>query len=109
MGDDIAEFEARIQNQGDPASGLPIHIQIENERLRIWAGPNRLGAWPLEEVTVERLTPFRFRVMVEGDPMIITPEDPTGFAEATGAFVDARVPRFGLADRIRASERTNPR
>ena len=51
---------------------------------------------------MERLTPFRFRVMVEGDPMIITPDDPTGFATATDAFVDARSSRFGLAERIRS-------
>ena len=102
-GNAIAEFEARIQNQGDPSPGLPIHIQIENQRMRIWAGPSRLGSWPLEEVAVERLTPFRFRVTVDGDPMIVTPDDPTGFAAATGAFVDVRPARFGLADRIRTS------
>ena len=101
-GDTIGEFEARIQNQGDTTQGLPIHIQIENQRLRIWAGADRLGSWPLEEVAVERLTPFRFRVMVEGDPMIVVPEDPTGFASATNAFIDARAPRFGLASRIQS-------
>ena len=69
--------------------------------MRIWAGSNRLGSWPLEDVAVERMTPFRFRVMVEGDPMIVSPDDPTGFAEATNAFVDVRTPRFGLAGRIR--------
>jgi len=79
-----------------------VHIQIENQRLRIWAGPNRLGSWPLDEVSFERLTPFRFRVVVEGDPMLVTPDDPTGFADATGAFVDMRTPRFGLANRIRS-------
>lgn len=103
LGDIIGEFEARIQNQGDNARGLPIHIQIDGGRMRIWAGANRLGSWPLEEVQVERLTPFRFRVVVEGDPMVVTPDDPTGFAEATDAFVDVRSPRFGLADRIRGS------
>jgi len=102
LGDTIGEFEARIQNQGDSYSGLPCHIQIENGRLRIWAGANRLGSWPLAEVQVERLTPFRFRVVVEGDPIIVTPDDPTGFADATDAFVDVRAPRFGLADRIRS-------
>ena len=69
----------------------------------MWAGPNRLGSWPLEEVTAERQTPFRFRVTVEGDPMIIVPDDPTGFAEATDAFIDTRTSRFGLADRIRSN------
>ncbi len=103
MGDIIGEFEARIQNQGDSARGLPIHIQIERGRIRIWAGANRLGSWPLEEVQIERLSPFRFRVVVEGDPMVVTPEDPTGFAEATNALIDLRPPRFGLADRIRSS------
>lgn len=102
LGDTIGEFEARIQNQGDSDQGLPIHIQIKSERFRIWAGPNRLGSWPLDEVAVERLTPFRFRVVVEGDPMIVVPDDPTGFAAATNAFVDVRTPRFGLADRIRS-------
>ena len=102
LGDIIADFEARIQHQGDTAQGLAIHIQIADQRLRVWAGSNRLGSWPLEEVEVERVTPFRFRIVVEGDEMIITPNDPTGFAEATNAFVDARAPRFGLADRLRA-------
>jgi len=101
-GDTIGEFEARIQNQGDTTLGLRVHIQIENQRLRMWAGANRLGSWPLEEVGIERLTPFRFRVVIEGDPMIVAPEDPTGFAAATNAFIDVRAPRFGLADRIRS-------
>ena len=34
--------------------------------------------------------------------MLVTPDDPTGFADATGAFVDVRTPRFGLANRIRS-------
>ena len=51
---------------------------------------------------MERLTPFRFRVVVEGDPMIVVPDDPTGFAAATKAFIDVRTTRFGLADRIRS-------
>lgn len=98
----IGEFEARIQHQGDTTEGLAIHIQIADQRLRVWAGSNRLGSWPLEEVEVERMTPFRFRIVVEGDEMLITPNDPTGFAEATNAFVDVRTSRFGLADRLRA-------
>ncbi len=102
MGDTIAEFEARIQNLGDTTPGLRAHIQIENQHLRLWAGANRLGAWPLVEVSVERLTPFRFRVEAEGDAIIVAPDDPTGFADATNAFVDMRTSRFGLADRIRS-------
>ena len=105
-GGNIADFEARIQNQGDTTPGLPVHIQIENDRLRIWAGPSRLGSWPLEEVSAERLTPFKFRVIVEGDPMIVVPDDPTGFADATQAFVDVRSSRFGLADRLRSHRET---
>lgn len=81
---------------------MPIHIQIKDERIRIWAGSSRLGSWPLDEIQVERLTPFRFRVVVEGDPMIVLPDDPTGFAEATSAFIELRVARFGLAERIRS-------
>ena len=98
----IGEFEARIQHQGDTTEGLVIHVQIADHRLRVWAGSNRLGSWPLEEIEVERVTPFRFRIVVEGDEMMIIPNDPTGFAEATNAFVDARTHRFGLAARLRA-------
>ena len=98
----IADFEAQIQNQGDETSGLPVHIQIEDGRLRIRAGRTRLGSWPLSEISVERLTPFRFRMVAEGDQLIVTPDDPTGFAAASGAFIDAGSSRFGLADRIRA-------
>ena len=81
--------------------------------MRIWVGPDRLGSWPIEDVSVERMTPFRFRIMVkEGDETIITPDDPTEFATATNAYVDARTSHFGLfsrssrsglADRIRNS------
>lgn len=80
--------------------------------MRIWVGPNRMGSWPLGDVSVERMTPFRFRVVVEGAPMIVAPEDPTEFATATNAYIDARTSHFGLfsrasrsglADRIRSS------
>jgi hypothetical protein len=80
--------------------------------MRIWAGPDQLGSWPLEDVSVERMTPSRFRILVEGDETIITPDDPTRFATATNAHVDARTShfglfsrtsRYGLADRTRSS------
>ena len=100
----IIEFEALIQNEGDGTSGLPIHVQIDGDRLRMWAGASRLGSWPMSEISVERITPFRFRMIIEGDAMIVTPDDPTGFTEATRAFVDARTPRFGLANRIRSQQ-----
>ena len=81
--------------------------------MQIWAGENQLGAWPLEDVSVERMTPFRFRMMLkDGDETIVTPDDPTEFATATNAHVDARSSHFGLfsrasrsglADQIRSS------
>ncbi len=100
----MAEFDARIQHPDDPAEGLRVLIQIDDDRMRVRAGKERLGSWLLGEIDVERVTPFRFRVTVEGEPMIVSPEDPAGFAEATGAFVDLRTARFGLADRLRRAQ-----
>jgi len=84
-----------------------VHIQVRDQRFRVWAGSNRLGSWPLEQLLVERVTPFRFRVLIDGDAVIVTPDDPAAFAEATNAFVDARAHRFGLAERIRNHRQAN--
>lgn len=100
----MAAFDVRIQHPGDPAEGLRVQIQIDDGRIRVRAGNERLGSWSLEEIEIERITPFRFRLTVEGEPMIVWPEDPAGFAEETRAFVDLRSARFGLAERLRRAQ-----
>ncbi len=100
----MPDFEARIQHPGDTAEGLRVVIQIDDGRFRVRSATERLGTWPLADVPVERLTPFRFRLVVDGEPLIVYPEDPTGFAEATQALVDLRTTRFGLAERLRRTE-----
>ena len=61
-----------------------------------------MGSWPLDTVSVERTSIYRFSLDIEDDHLEFYPDDPSGFADAAGAVVDLRETRgrFGLKARI---------
>ena len=86
---------------GEP---LTATLQVDGEWVRVVAGHRRLGAWPIRNVGCERVTVFRFHLVLDGAEFTFAPDDPTSFADAMGAVVDLRPKaRFGLGDRVKAA------
>ena len=103
FGTETTQFPGQLQGEGD-ATYMPVVIQVDEGRLRMWSGRKRLGSWALHEITAERLTPFRFGMRIEDASFTFIPDDPGGFSVAVSAIVDLRAHRrFGLAERIRQS------
>jgi len=104
FGTEEGAFAGQLQGESDHFP-MPVVVQVDDGRLRMWSGRKRLGSWPLPEVTAERVSPFRFRLVIENQRFSFNPEDPTGFSEAVGVVVDLRTgTRFGLAARLRQGQ-----
>lgn len=82
----------------------PASIHIDRQWVRIVAGPRRLGAWALDSIRCERVTVFRFRLVLDGQEYTFNPDDPSAFSDTIGAVIDLRPKsRFGLGERVRAA------
>ena len=91
-------FEGRLET----ATGAValVHIRVDERTMSMRTGRRPMGSWPLDEVRVERISLFRFRLTIGDEELILSPKDPTGFASAAGAVVDLREGRHGLRNRI---------
>ena len=103
FGTETTQFPGQLQGEGE-TTYMPVVIQVDEGRLRMWSGRKRFGSWALLEITAERLTPFRFGLRIEDVTFTFIPDDPGGFSTAVSAIIDLRThKRFGLAERIRQS------
>jgi len=96
----MAQYTGRLQGTNlDPTTVL---IDISDGRFRVSAGRMQIGSWPIEKISAERTSIYRFDVDIDGDRFDFTPEDPSAFSDAVGAVVDLTKPvgRFGLKARI---------
>jgi hypothetical protein len=95
-------FSGQLQRENEEP--LRVHLQIDEDRCRIWTDRRRLGSWQLNDVHTERASVFRFILHLDGADVSFTPDDPSGFSDAMGAVIDLRPARsrFGLAERLRA-------
>ncbi len=81
-----------------------VTVQVDNDWVRIYNDHKRYGAWSASDLSVERLTVFRFQLHLDGVTHTFTPDDPNGFSDAVGAVIDLRPKsRFGLGDRVKAA------
>jgi len=92
-------FEGRLET----ATGVAalVHIRVDERTMSMRSGRRPMGSWSLDEVRVERISLFRFRLTIGDEELVLVPKDPTGFASAAGAVVDLRAGRHGLRDRIK--------
>lgn len=96
----MAQFTGRLQ--GPSLEPSTVVIDVGDGRLRIAAGRRRLGSWPLEAITAERTSIYKFTLDIEGEGFEFYPNDPSGFSDSVGAIIDLTEPRtrFGLRERI---------
>jgi len=77
-------------------------IDISDGRFRVSAGRMQIGSWPIDKISTERTSIYRFDIDIDGDLFEFSPEDPSAFSDAVGAVVDLTESkgRFGLKARI---------
>jgi hypothetical protein len=96
----MTQYTGRLQ--GPDLQPSKVLIDIGDGRFRVSAGRSQLGSWPLEKITAERTSIYRFDVTIDNDKFEFFPDDPSAFSDAVGAVVDLSEPkgRFGLKARI---------
>lgn len=102
----MAHFTGRLQGpELDPSAVL---IDIDEGRFRVSAGRIHIGSWPLEKVTAERTSIYRFDLLIDNERFDFFPDDPSSFSDAIGAVVDLTESkgRFGLKARIEKAANT---
>ena len=100
----MADYTGRLVAHEGEAGSEDATVQIEDGGwVRIFSRHRRYGAWKREDLQAERVSVFRFHLMLDDKRYTFTPDDPGGFSDAIGAMVDARSQsRFGLKQRIEA-------
>jgi hypothetical protein len=100
----MAMFAGQLQRNNEEPTWA--QVQLDDGRLRIVTERRRVGSWAADEVITERVSIFRFNLIVDDTSYAFMPEDPAGFAEAVGVVIDLRENkgRFGLLDRIRQAQ-----
>ncbi len=96
----MSQFTGRLQGPSlEPSTVL---IDIGDGRFRIASGRRRLGSWPLQSISAERTSIYKFSLDIEGEIFEFYPDDPSTFSDAVGAIIDLTEPRsrFGLRERI---------
>ena len=96
----MANYLGRLQ--GPSLEPTYVTMEVAEDRLRIVAGRRHMGSWPLNGVSAQRTSVYRFALEIEGDQLEFFPEDPSAFSDAVGAVVDLteKKGRFGLKARI---------
>lgn len=79
----MGTFSASLRTVGDVTS-LPATIEISEGRLTIAAGSTEIGTWSLNEVSLEEI-PTGYRMVAEGDQILIELKDVTAFSAALAA------------------------
>jgi hypothetical protein len=96
----MVQFTGRLQGQNlEPSRVL---IDVADDRFRVSAGRRQLGSWPLDRITAERTSIYRFSLAIDGEHFDFSPDDPSTFSDAVGAIIDLSETksRFGLRERI---------
>ena len=95
------ELDGNVRMPGDNGPGVRVDVIVENRRLRLVAGEEVVGDWPLANIGINALQDG-FNVKAEGEEFLLRTSDDVALAEEIG--VGAASPR--LARRLVA--RHNP-
>ena len=97
---EMAQFTGRLQ--GDNLEPSNVLIDVGDGRFRISAGRRQLGSWPMERISAERTSIYKFGLKIAGESFDFYPDDPSAFSESVGVVVDLTETkgRFGLRQRI---------
>lgn len=79
----MGTFSASLRTVGDVTT-LPATIEISEGRLTISAGSSEIGSWTLDEISLQEI-PTGYRMVAEGDQILIELKDVTSFSTALAA------------------------
>lgn len=97
-------FQGTLQSTTSREAPLVVSLQVDGDRIRMWSDRHRIGSWDKDEVKIKRETIFRFRLEIDEESYVFTPDDPSGLTDSVDIEIDltaSEKPRFGLAARIR--------
>ena len=79
----MSSFSGVVALAGEPESAVAATVEIEAGMLTLMAGGSQIGAWNLDEIEVEQ-TAGAFNLHADGEDLVLTTPDMTGFADAVG-------------------------
>lgn len=96
----MAQFTGRLQ--GSELEPSRVTIEMSDGRMRIMAGNTPIGSWPMDRISTERTSIYRFALHIADEDFEFYPDDPTTFSDVFDAVVDLTSSRgrFGLRERI---------
>lgn len=72
-------ISGRLAVAGDSGGEVAGDVVTEDDRLKLLAGDELLGSWPVSEVRALDLGQDRFGLMIGDERLLFTPTDPDGF------------------------------
>lgn len=79
----MSRFEGSLRLPGEAGPGLSITLDLDAERISMFAGSQNIGGWSLAEIGI-RGEDDGFHLIIDGEEIIISTEDDAGFALAVG-------------------------
>lgn len=79
----MTSFDARLRLLGQPGLPLGVEVDLTGNRLKVSAGDHSLANWNLNEVRIARFSDG-FHVRAEDEVVVISVDDPVGFAIELG-------------------------
>lgn len=79
----MGRFQGSLRLRDEDGPGLSVVIDLEGETLSIRSGESVIGTWPLSDVGI-RGEDDGFHLRVDGEEVVVTTDDETGFALAVG-------------------------
>lgn len=76
-------FEARLRVPGQARLPINVGVEIADELITFTSGDKPLGEWPQAKVEVE-IKSDGFHLRYDGEEIVLTVTDPSGFARALG-------------------------
>jgi hypothetical protein len=94
--DPMGAFAGSMRIAEDFQGPIRVIVDLDAERLSIRAGEVDIGSWPLAEVGV-RGEDDGFHLRMEGEEVVLDPDDLLGFAKAIGLHSASPIMRRRLS------------
>lgn len=96
-------FAGTLLLPGEEGPGLAAVLETVEDEIMLTAGNEHLGSWTQERCQVAPVGEGSFKVVLDGEMVLFTPDTPAQFAEAlSDPTSDRATEAFPLAERIAA-------
>ena len=95
-------FAGTLLLPGEEGPGLAAVLETVEDEIMLTAGTEHLGSWTQESCRVAPVGEGSFKVVLDGEEVLFTPETPAQFAEAMSDPTSEDGKALPLAERIAA-------